>query len=613
MRQIILILLNVMVGITIGWAQTPDWLQERPMGAFDYIGIGSASKDTPDYQQVAKRNALAELTSEIEVLVEANSLLTLLEKDNAQSSSSFTQMIQTTAHQQIQDYEVAGTYDDGERYWVYCRLDKETYATQRQLRREQAIKKGFDFWYQGQTALQEGYLISAIDFFIQGLNAIEPCANEDLSCSYNGQTLLLGNALYTSLKTVFNDIQITSSPSEVELSAFQTGQAAITLTVTKSGIPLRNVQISGAFISGSGALSAIPATDAQGMTTSYIQNVTSKGNNQQVQFALDLAPFQKINSPLFTSLREQVERQVPHCLVMVGTQKSQNLRAYVQTEQQGNEGIIRGIRSMIANKYFDLTDSPNTADVIIQINSEFIQGNLVEGDMFNMREYFTTVSIQLKNNRSGAILLNYVLDKRRTLAPVNQSAANARGAAIREVMKVINRELPKQLEQLNIDTEGDIPQVIEQRQAPRQPVSTQPVVVVQPQPQAGPSITPSTQPETPPQTPPSAELEQNVIIRYKGKRDMGERTFLRFEVINKNEKDYVLSVFLSDIVIVNAQGEELKTANIKIGAKYGSYHVSSLIVPDTPTLLEVEINRTNKIALFQLTNDSHRTIKIRNL
>lgn len=616
LKRIIYCLLGVWLSVSLGWAQTPDWLQERPMGAFDYIGIGSATKDQSNYQEIAKRNALAELASEIEVTVEANSLLTVMERD-MQSASTFTQMVQTAVSLQLQDYEVAGTYDDGERYWMYCRLDKETYAAQRQIRREQAIQRGFDFWYQGQQALQEGYLFSAIDFFIQGLKAIEPCANEDLSCSYNGQTILLGNVLYTSLKTVFNGIQITPSPTSIEATAFQSSRTAISLTVLRNGIPLRDIQLSGSFVTGSGTLSAIPPTDAQGVAVAYVQNITSKGDNQQIQFVFDLSPFKQIDSQLFALLRKQVEGQAPRCFVGVGSPaKSSQLKAYLKTSQQGNEGIIRGIRSMIANKYFDLVDSPNTADVIVHVNSEFTQGNVVEGDMFNMREYFTTVVIQFKNNRSGAILLDYNLEKRRTLAPANSSTSNARNTAIREVMKVINRELPKQLEQLNIDTSGDIPQVVEQPQVtppsvqPQSRPTSRPVVVVQPKPQT----TPTNQPQVKPSpTLPSAELEAGIIIQYKGKRDLGERTFLRFEVINSNETDYKLAVFLNDLLIVNGQGEEQSAANLKIGSNSGTYRVASTIVPHTPTLMEIEIKKADKIALFQLTNVNQRTIKMRNL
>ena len=94
LKRIIFCLLGVWLSVSLGWAQTPDWLQERPMGAFDYIGIGSATKDQSNYQEIAKRNALAELASEIEVTVEANSLLTVMERD-MQSVSTFTQMVQT--------------------------------------------------------------------------------------------------------------------------------------------------------------------------------------------------------------------------------------------------------------------------------------------------------------------------------------------------------------------------------------------------------------------------------------------------------------------------------------------------------------------------------------
>lgn len=103
--------------------------------------------------------------------------------------------------------------------------------------------------------------------------------------------------------------------------------------------------------------------------------------------------------------------------MLVSSDSEKNIRAYIQSKQQGNEGLVRGIHNLLTNNYFDITDSQNKADVLILIQSDFSQGNIVEGDIYNMKEYFTTISIQIKNNRSGAILLNYLLEKRGLYLP----------------------------------------------------------------------------------------------------------------------------------------------------------------------------------------------------
>lgn len=623
MRYIIALiswLLISSLSITIHAEKKPDWLTERPNGTFFYIGIGSASKSSPNYQQVAKQNAIAELVSEIEIKVEASSLMTTLEKEDESVSSYFSEIIQTSVKQHIKDFEQVDNWQDEQNYWVYYRLDKETYAEQVQKRRELAIRQGFDFWYNGENALRQGDLLTAIDLFMQGLTAIEPCVNEDLSCSYEGQTILVGNALYTSLQSVFDGIQLKPSNSEIQASAFQASRTPIILTIHKNNIPLRNLPIKGEFNSGGGSLSEIIPTDDNGETTVYLQNITSKNTNQEILFTLDIHPFTQIKNPLFNTLKRQLSANTPRCQVLVSSDSEKNIRAYIQSKQQGNEGLVRGIHNLLTNNYFDITDSQNKADVLILIQSDFSQGNIVEGDIYNMKEYFTTISIQIKNNRSGAILLNYLLEKKRTLSPANTSIANARNSAIREAMKIINRELGKQLKEVKIDTNGEIPQVNDTPPAPKRPshVSTppsQPVIVIHPKPT---SQTPVEKPQstvspTLAKKKTEAELEPGIFISYNGKKDMSDRTFLRFNIENKNQEDYKLGLYNRELLIVNGNGEEMKCITVKIGPKSDSYGIQATIVPNTPTLLEVEIMKTGKIALFQLTNTNHRTIKLRNL
>ena len=58
---------------------TPSWVQGRPTQAGYYIGIGSARKTTPDYQQAAKQSALADLASDISVSISSQSVLNAFE------------------------------------------------------------------------------------------------------------------------------------------------------------------------------------------------------------------------------------------------------------------------------------------------------------------------------------------------------------------------------------------------------------------------------------------------------------------------------------------------------------------------------------------------------
>jgi len=55
----------------------PAWITERPSSGAYYIGVGSSSKtrEPIDFQQIAKKNALADLSSEIRVVVQEKHFL----------------------------------------------------------------------------------------------------------------------------------------------------------------------------------------------------------------------------------------------------------------------------------------------------------------------------------------------------------------------------------------------------------------------------------------------------------------------------------------------------------------------------------------------------------
>lgn len=61
----------------------------------------------------------------------------------------------------------------------------------------------------------------AAEMFMKGLDALQPCINEELICEYEGKKIDIGNELYASMKGVFNGISIVPSVSSVKGRAFQ--------------------------------------------------------------------------------------------------------------------------------------------------------------------------------------------------------------------------------------------------------------------------------------------------------------------------------------------------------------------------------------------------------
>ena len=156
----------------------PDWVKQHPVDGLNYIGIGMAEISGGDYQQKAKQNALSDLVSEIQVVIAANSLLNTLE-DDGNVKQTFAESIRTEARAEIENFRLVDSWRSDNEYWVYYELNKDDYAALVEARRQKAIRNGFDFWYKGHITLQQGDLMTAIELFSNGMEAIRPVLNQE--------------------------------------------------------------------------------------------------------------------------------------------------------------------------------------------------------------------------------------------------------------------------------------------------------------------------------------------------------------------------------------------------------------------------------------------------
>lgn len=586
-----------------GYGQSrPEWVAQRPINTMYYIGIGTASKADKDYMQKAKQNALSDLVSEIKVEVSSNSLLSTMENEG-EVKSVFEETIRLNARESIQQFQLVESWQNDTEYWVYYQLNKFDYEEYIEKRREQAIKQGFDYWYKGQVALQQGDLMPAIELFVKGLEAIQPAINDELTCSYEGQTMDVGRELYAALKGVFTGITITTSPESVDGKAFQAVEQPVVISVRKNGVGLRSLNLKSAFIYGAGQLSQNMTTDANGEVKMHILNVTSKLPRQEIHVTIDEKPFAGLSGSVFSGLVKSVLNSGPKGVVYVNIGQS-SMNAFIQTLVGAEPALERAVQSLLTNNYFNVVKTPATADVTVTLTTNFKKGQKERGDMYDFINYYISVGVQIINNRTDAAILVYSIDNLQVTLAEMTTLENAKAAAIREAMKRLNRELTLALKELNISTEGDI----------KVPVDNTPVITPTRKPIV---VTPQVTVPTTPTKPVvekfiEGELVPNVFVRYVGKKDWGEKTILEFKVLNKTEEDYQLNLYLYDVKVINEKGEESKTERAKLGSSENDWQVKATIVPEVGVQLQLTVKKLTSAKLVQI-SDQKGTVKLRDL
>ena len=153
----------------------PEWVSARPVNSAYYVGIATCSKTTQpaDYQAIAKKLALNDLATEISVKVEGQTFFNTMEVNKA-FSESFSSNVTTSSSEMLEDYEVAGIWEDKEMYAVYYKLNKFDYQSKKAQKKENTLRAAFDYLIKGREAKKLGNIPSAIDLFYHGLFALKP-------------------------------------------------------------------------------------------------------------------------------------------------------------------------------------------------------------------------------------------------------------------------------------------------------------------------------------------------------------------------------------------------------------------------------------------------------
>lgn len=601
-------------------ANRPDWVRQHPVDALNYSGVGMAGISEKDYQQKAKQNALSDLVSEIKVEIAAHSLLSTIEEAGS-VKQTFAESIRTEAREEIENFRLVDSWQGDNEYWVYYELNKDDYADFVETRRQKAIRNGFDFWYKGNIVLRQGDLMTAIELFSKGMDAIRPVLNQELFCSYEGKTINLATELYAALAGIFDGVTVVLNPATVSGTPFQGIKEPIAVGVYRNGNPLRNIRLKAEFISGSGDLASLSPTGETGVTALYVRNITSKQARQQIGISLVDDAFSVFRKGTYATLFTQILSSLPEAALTIETEQAQ-VAAYVKSIQNDVDMVERTVKSLLNNNFFNVVASPSEADVIVVLDNKCRKGNTVPGELYNFIEFFSTLGIKVTNNRTGQIMLNYSINDERTLVPENKAGSQGKNMAAREVIKRLNREFVRELKKLTFDRSGKIPE--RQRMEPDIPlpviapsVSTNEPVPVVSVPVEVPEVTPSPIPVKKAGTKPSkairAEWFDGVFVEFEKLTMLGDKSRICLRIINENADDCEVDLYSGNLTIVNEKGEEKPVVNLKLGSKSNNFRVTALVVPKVPTEMVVEVGKLQSVALLQLKDFKGNTIKLRDL
>lgn len=366
--------------------QRPAWVLQRPIEPGYYVGIGVVRKagDSFDYLEQAKKNALNDLVSQIQVTVQANSIQSQLERNRVFSDEfrSFTRLSSNVA---IESYETVATWQNEQEYWVYFRLSASEYQAQKERRMQQAVAQSIDALTRAREAESEGNLLTAYDFYFRSLEAVKAYTGEPLSYEEAGKQRFLGNDLLESMNRLSRNIAIRVNVSNLQVKPGRPINQEIVVMVSHprtNGKPVRNFPLNIRFTQGAGTIIGNALTDENGVCRFRISSITARDALQELSIGPDfnsLVRNDKSRQPWLELLdpqslpNEKIIIEVSRPVIfLVSDEKSFGQRRSINQ-------LETAARQRLQREGIKLTDQPEQADYRLTIVSDARQGTVNNG------------------------------------------------------------------------------------------------------------------------------------------------------------------------------------------------------------------------------------------
>lgn len=371
----------------------PEWLTYKPDQSFYYIGIGKSTKNgTNNYLQEAKKSALEDLVSEIKVNVSSSSVLSQIDA-NQEFKEKYEQIIQTTAADEIEEFEQVDSWQDERNYWVYYRLSKQRYKEIKEEQKRNAVSISLDFFSKAKQAERNGDLVLALGFYYQGFRAIQKYLGEPIRIDFEGKEILLTSEVVASMQVVLDKMDISVKPTEIALNrrVSVSEQSIIAKVIEKATKkPIADLPLRADFEKGAGNVFPTYKTDAAGAAKILLTKISSRDLEQTVAIKVNPLSFAGPSATKIDSLIA-LKMVVPRATLLL---KVQRPLVYLNASEKSlgtaksSLQISNRIRNYLTNAGFEFTDDKKKAELSLTVDANSEKG-AVSGSIYIT--YATTV------------------------------------------------------------------------------------------------------------------------------------------------------------------------------------------------------------------------------
>lgn len=390
----------------------PAWLKGESAQRGYYTGVGHSIKDgTNNYVHAAKKSALDDLVSQIKVTVSSTSILSTFEENRSTFKETYEQIIQTFAADEIEEFELAGSWEDERNYWVYYRLSVARYREIKEEQKRNAVLLATDFLKKARASEAAQDYLQALGFYFQSFRSVEKYLAEAIPVTVEGQEFLLTNEVYASIQKILNTIQLRIDPAELQVNRrvnLKEQPLTVKATFRGSNKPASMLPLQAAFDKGAGDVFPDYKTDESGTAKILVTKIASREQEQTVAVKLNVDAISGSSSPVYNLVAKTLSVPVTKVLLKV-----QRPVVYMVAEEKSlgtarnNNQISNKLKNLLANNGFEFTNDKSAADLLFEVQADSEKGS-VSGSIYIT---FLTGVIKVTAAREGKEIYATTLDR----------------------------------------------------------------------------------------------------------------------------------------------------------------------------------------------------------
>jgi hypothetical protein len=368
----------------------PVWLEQRPVNSKYYIGVGYANKlnNPNDYQQLAKKNALNDLVGEIKVNVSTHSILSTFE-NNSNINQQYLTSTKITADALVEDFQVADSWEDKNGFWIYYKLSKMDYESNRRKKIQNAIDRSVDLLDRSNRVDLKDKYIMAIQFKVKALLELQNYYNEALEAFYRGRQVYLVNEIVNQLQDLLSKVSVRSEiiqlkgkvgkaiPEPFNVMAYLKDSTSFRLGIGGMAMSMNVEQ-------GKMNFGTSTETDQNGFASFSVARILTKDPVQVLRISLDVANVVKGDSLNIASKNILHSLTVPSASIRVIVEP---IKVFMQSNESNlskdlSYNVLEpAIKKRLVEEGCNFVKKESEADYKIIINSETKDLGIMWGKM----------------------------------------------------------------------------------------------------------------------------------------------------------------------------------------------------------------------------------------